>query len=176
MLSNIEFKLLLGLFCVVLFVGVIRIAEVSINLYNHSVAEAQLDQKRVAEGSPKIEFSGCNPCTSYPHQTIIPLQMILLPFAFWCLKLRGTCSFILSTSLLLLVFYGYIDWLKNTYKINVIREYFDFENTWMWNYLFYNASVFDFILFLGISVLTVVQTAVLIRYTMQITFGNEENV
>lgn len=166
MQNSTEYKILLSLFCIILFIGVIRSGELSVENYNQHVAETQLKKLRDANGQEKINLSGCNPCTPRPYESILPLQIILLPLAFWLFTVRKVLTTVLSNIVILFILYGYINWLLETYEARSLSESWHHKDIRLWDYLFYNSSIFDLILFICLSTLTALINFILVRHIL----------
>lgn len=163
MLSTIEFRLLVGFSALVLLLGIIRTIDATIVENNRNFEKAQSEKVIEAGDQPKISFTGCNPCGEPAFKTIIALQVAFLVISLGCLFFRNLGLFIISTASLLLVIYGYINWIIYSYQAVIGSEIFDYRNTTVTNYILVQSTTLDFILFLAVSVLLIVQVAILIR-------------
>jgi len=130
MLSTVEYKLIIAFFAVILLLSAVRTSDFVIFAYNRSVESSYYEKNRLANNHQKIVFSGgCNPCTSDPYEIIIPFQIVFLAFAFGGLIIRNTGSIIASTLILLSIVYGYLDWMRVTYKHGFGSENYDYGNS-----------------------------------------------
>lgn len=167
MLSNLEYKLLTVFFAVTLLVCAVRTTDFVIFAYTRSVESARIEKERIENFQPKIQFSACNPCTSYPFETIIPFQIAFLIVAFGLFLACRPITFIASGLILLWVIYGYFDWMNFSYKAVIGSEYYDYKNTSLASYLFVNSTVWDFILLAAEFALVILLIAVLVRFAAQ---------
>ena len=167
MLSNIEYKLLLAFFGFVLLVSAVRTSDFLTLAYNRAIKLTEVEKERVANNVEKIQFSDCNPCGSRPHETIIPFQIVFILIAFGCLILRNPGPLIISTLTLLLILYGYIDWMLTSYEVVIGTEYFNHAEPTFKSYLLINSSSLDFVLLFSITALLIAQSSIIARFTAE---------
>lgn len=166
-LSQTEHRLFLGITLLICCLFFINLTEKTVAGYNTTIQNEQTEKRDLANTNERINLSGCFPCTTPIHETILPLQFLTLPFIFLSLLKRHLGTLILSFSLTSFTLFGYVSWINYTYYSRIAAENFHFMNMPFNNYLLLNSTVLDFILFLMLSVLCILQISILLRFVIE---------
>src|SRR5687768_15001498 len=126
-----------------MLLGTVRTTDWMIWTYDRSVEAAEREKERLASGKDKILFSGCNPCTSDPHETILAAQGILLVIALGFFAARKAWTISMSGGILLLILYGFYDWSRVT-SANIRGSEFAYQYSYQ-SYLLLGSRKLDFV-------------------------------
>jgi hypothetical protein len=166
MISDLEYKLFISFFALTLFFSVVRTSDLVILAYNQSVERAEREKERIANNSPKIVFSHCI-FNTRNYEMLIPAQLLFLAAAFGLSFVRKPSFWVASMHGPIIMVYAYFDWHRDTYFAIVGSESDSFANTSFKSYLLYGSSMMDFVIFIAISVLLLLQGSVLVRFAVE---------
>lgn len=164
MLSNLEFKLLTILFAFVISLSLVKTYDFIVFEYERRSESARLEKERIEAGRPKIQFSGCGPCVTHVVETILPFQTVLLLFGLGIFSMRRALSAAVSLIPLLVILYGYYDWMLLTQKFALDPDYLESIRTVGFSgHLLINSNVFDLITLMSLFSLITLILAVTVR-------------
>lgn len=167
-LSPIEQKLLLGIAFLLCCLFFINLAEKTIAHYNEAVKNEQIERRDLANRNERISFSGCNPCKGTSiYEFILALQFLTVPLLFLPLLKRGLRLFFFSTFLTSFTLLGFISWMYYSYHYRKMEEVFRISDTTFNTYLFFGSTFLEFIIFIILSILFVLQISILTRFVIE---------
>ena len=166
-ISSIEHKMFLAialLICCLFFTNLFTkpIAE-----YNESFRTVQIVKSNSNDTNERIQLSGCYPCTTPFFITMLQFQILVLPVIFFSLFKRHLGNIFFSFILSLFILLGYAGWIEHTYYTIIYLENNHTLNSHFYNYFFLDSTILDFILFLMLSVLCILQFLVLMRFVIE---------
>lgn len=168
LLSPSEHKLFFGIAFLICCLFFINLTNKTIDSYNEAVEKAQIEKRAAADNKPKISFGLYHCFYSTPfYEVILALQFFTNPLLLLLFLKRGTGRFIGSGLLAAFTFSGYAGWLIRTFEAIRYDELFYRADISFNNYLLYNSTAAEFILFLIFAVLLVLQICVLTRFVIE---------
>ena len=171
MLSDIEYKLLTVVFGVVLLFTAVRTSGWAVEAYNRHVEAVELEKKRKADGGPRISFSNCSYGRTPLFEVALFFQLPISILGFVFFRLRRQKELVVSILFLGLLLFGFGGWAYTTYIYELATEYrLDGPPPYS-SYLLYNSTLLDRLTLASASVLVVLQSAVLVRYSVERACG-----
>lgn len=163
--SETESKLLLGLILTIAFVFYINLGNKTIDDYNQKVLSEQTKKRIAADHphKPTVSF-GLYSCYSTPFWYLLyGLQFFTNPISFFLIRVKSIGSFIASFIFTFVTFYCFSMWLYQTFKYLTIEESLLHEEFSFNQWVLYQSTKLEFVVFLLISILLVIQTFILLR-------------
>ncbi len=167
LLSPTEQKILLVIGFIICSLYFINLSDKFITDYNEVVESEQNEKMYFSNNEQRPSFSGCNPCITPFYVTILGFQFLTIPLLFLSLLRRKFELFVFSTLLTFVTFIGYVSWMFYSYNVRKENGVFYLENTTFNSYLLYNSSIWEFILFLLLSILFILQISAFLRFTIE---------
>ncbi|HEX8247987.1 MAG TPA: hypothetical protein VF599_07435 [Pyrinomonadaceae bacterium] len=167
LLSPSEHKLFFGIAFLICCLFFVNLTNKTINSYNEAIENAQIEKRYAANSKPKISF-GIYCLNSTPlYEVILALQFFTNPLLLLLFLKRKAGRFICAGLLAAFTFSGYVGWIIYTYRARKSDESFYRADTSFNDYLLYNSTFPEFILFLIFAVLLVLQICVLTRFVIE---------
>ena len=171
MLSDIEYKLLTVVFGIVLLFTAARTSGWAVEAYNRHVEAVELEKKRKADGGPRISFSNCSYGRTPLFEVALFFQLPISILGFVFFRLRRQRELVASILFLGLLLFGFGGWAYTTYIYQLATEYHPNAPAPYSSYLLYNSTLLDWLTLASASVLVVLQSAVLVRYSVERVCG-----
>lgn len=164
--SETESKLLLGLILTIAFVFYLNLGNKIIDNYNQSVLSEQIDKQSAANhpNKPSVSF-GFYSCYSTPFWFLLyGLQFFTNPLSYFLARTKAIGSFIASFIFTSITFYCFSMWTYQTYGFLKYEETWLFKDSSFNQWILYQSTKLEFVIFLLISILFVIQTFILLRF------------
>lgn len=166
LLSSTEQKLLSTFALLICGLYFTNLADKAVASYNRSVRAAEAAQANIANGFEQISFGfSCHYVTPI-YETLLVFQFLFIPLIYYWLSLRRTGGFVFSTLLTALTLSGYCGWLYRTFSAIKFDRSYDLAHTSLHGFLFFNSTSPEFVLFLALSALFILQISILIRFAL----------
>lgn len=167
LLSPIEHKILLVMGFLICSLYFTNLSDKAIAIYNKNVEDEQIEKRNFANNEENISFSFSN-CYSIPiYETVLALQILTIPLLLLLIRKQHFARFLSSLFLTFFILFGYINWMIFSYTARKSNENFQIEETTFNTYILYQSTVLEFVLFLIVAILFVLQSAILLRFVIE---------
>lgn len=157
-ISKKEYKFLIILFIVVLFLTVANISSKFIGSYNFAVQEAQISLERMANQEQNFYISDCYSGYNHPAFFAIFSAFILLTSLSFK-KLLNTSYFSILSFCFLSVWFVRTTYLLDYWFISITNA--------KWNSILVNFDIFDLLLWIGFLIISFFQAKIIYRFVTE---------
>lgn len=166
-LSPVEHKILIAIGFLLCGFYFTNISDKAIATYNETVKSEQIEKERIANNHRGFSFEVCVFRSTPLYEKVLLFQFLLIPFLLLLLKKQMFASFIFSQMLTAFILFGYVGWIFETYDLMQSNDFLREENVSFNNYLLFQSTVLEFVLFLIFATLLVIQSALLMRFVVE---------
>jgi hypothetical protein len=165
-----EQRLLLNLVLLICFAFSYNLCDKAVLKYNEEIKAEQEHLKWRANNpnARQISFGLYDLAPVMPSWYLLYLlHFFTTPLSYLLLKTQRVREFIFSTFLTVLTFLGFVSWAYDTFRFIKYEEGISWENVSFNQYILHQSTPLEFVVFIFISVLLILQISILFRFVAE---------
>jgi hypothetical protein len=170
LLSPAESKFLRGFILLLCLIFTYNLLNKAVDKYNEEVRWSQERNERRANNpnTREISFGIYDISSGLPLWYLLyGLQFFTTPFSYFLLKKQKLNHFVISTFFTFLTFASFSAWTYDTFSFLKYEETTLLKDKGFNQYILYDSTLLEFVLFLSISALLIVQISILLRFVIE---------